>query len=107
MFEKVLVKIVHVFLAIINDSARTNSQLGSVWLISCHVFVASTEALTNSCFLYLDLGQPFVYVNSTRYKCLDLSDHCDGYYYVSELVKPSINNTANDAFKYLVETNLL
>ena len=94
-------------LAIVNDSARTNSQLGSVLQLCSHVFVsASTDALTTSCFLYLDLGQPFVYVNLTRYKCLDLCDHCESYY-VSEVSKPSIYNTANDAFKDLVEITLL
>ena len=52
-----------------NDSAKTNSKLGSVLLFMQHVFAcASTEALTSSCFLYLDLGQPFY--EPTRCECL-------------------------------------
>ena len=88
-------------LVIVNCSARTNSQLGSVWLISCHVFVASTDALTNGCFLYLHLGQPFCswtrLVQMLLWSC-GLSSN------VSELAILRLSKPINDALKEFVET---
>ena len=87
-----------------NDSARTNSKLGSVLQICSHdVFThASTEALTYMLFLVTGSGAAILYLNLMQMTLWTL------WYVVSifQTYSLSINN-CHDAFKDLVETTLL